>query len=123
MPNIDWLKVGLGCVIALILAVAVWYVTEPMRAAKANKAAAAHVTATLAEAKPKEAAKAAKANEQTSNTIAATEDRSRARASRVVGSPDPDRAFFDGVCDGELYKADPQCGGGGGKKRGGGRSG
>lgn len=112
MFGLSWLRLGLFAVIAVLVAGAVWYVIFG-GAHKANERATTAVTTTIAKEQPKEAAKAVEANAKTSDKILTIEHRSATHGSAVVGSADPDREFYLGVCDGELYKNDPQCRSGG----------
>jgi negative regulator of sigma E activity len=115
--GISWLKLIAGAAIVMIVVAAVAWVLQPVWAGRANKAAAAHVTATLQTEKPKEAAKAAEANGKATGRIQVLEERSHARTVRIVSAPDSDVEFYAGMCERELYKADPQCGKRGGAER------
>jgi hypothetical protein len=116
MPSLDPLRIGLIAVVLVVVLGAAWWVTEPLRARKANEAAAGKVTATTAASTQQGAAKAVETNATTEKRIAVVEERARNRLPRVVGDSaggDADREFFDGVCGTGLYKDDPRCGGGG----------
>lgn len=114
--GISWWRVVAGGVAAVALLIAIGWAVSPWFAQRANQKAAAHVTAVVAAAKPQEAAAAAKVEGKSDAKVENLTVRSRARVARIVGGPDSDGEFYAGMCERELYKADPECGGGGGKR-------
>ncbi len=116
MFGLDPLKIGLGVLIAAILAGATLWVLQPVFNQKANEKAAAKVTAVVAAAKPIEAAAAAKVEGKSDAKVEGIGARSKARVAKIIASPDHDGEFYAGMCERELYKDDPECGGGGGKR-------
>lgn len=120
MPRIDWLRVGLGVIILVAVLAAAWWVSEPWRAQRANKAASAAVSTKTAVSTQKGAAQAVETNAQTEKRVVVVQERERVRTPRVRSAADPYREFLDGVCESRLYKDDQECGGGGRSGRDGG---
>lgn len=117
MFGISWMRIGLGLVVGAIVLGVLGYALGPWFAQRANERAAGKVTTTLAVEKPKEAVAAAKVEGKSDAKVEGITTRSRARVARIIAGPDGDVEFYAGMCERELYRADPECGGRGGGQR------
>lgn len=127
MPKIV-VQIIAGAVALLILVgVVMWVVglgpfnTRPSAAAKA----APKVQATVAKTQTQVADAVAKAEDKTQAAGAVIEKRTEAHVAKIravprVAAPNvPDRQFFVGVCESQLYAGSPDCRGFGGEPEGG----
>lgn len=117
MFGLSWLKIGFGlAVLAAAAGLLVWAL-QPWFAQRANEKAAGKVTAVVAAAKPQVAAAVAEEKGKSDGKVENLNTKSVARQGRIVSAPDPYPEFYAGMCERELYKADPECGSGGRKPR------
>jgi hypothetical protein len=116
---VDRSKLVVGALIALVILGGLAFAFGPSAVNKWKNAHAAKGVATQVEkVERKGAAAAEKKDAKAAKSITVVRAKARQRVADASVSPDPDRVFFDSVCDSGFYEADTRCGSRGGGKKG-----